>query len=119
MKKNRSKFGNALFSSIEQSDSRVKIRYIANAFEAFLNTDIQEHELRMICHIIHNTFMDELIEVIETDNHQVDLKYVVSSGLVESHSVSQTMQGRSGRPIYELSSAGKQLKAAWKKYGKV
>ena len=73
----------------------------------------------MICHIIHNTLVDELIEVIESDNPQVDLQYVVSSGLAESHSVSQTIQGRSGRPIYELSSAGKQLKAAWKKYGKI
>jgi hypothetical protein len=118
-KKNRVKFGNALYSSLEQSDSQVKIQYIGIAFEAFLNKDIEEHDLRMICHIINNTFVDELIDVIENDLPEVNLKYVVSSGLAESHFVPRTMHGNSGQPFYELSEYGKKLKEAWKKYGKV
>lgn len=117
--KSRVKFGNALYSSIEQSDSQVKIQYIAIAFEAFLNKDIEEHDLRLICHIINNTFTDELVNVIENDFPEVDLKFVVPSGLAESHYVPITTHGEGARPHYELSDAGKKLKKAWKKYGKV
>jgi hypothetical protein len=116
--KNRIKFGNALYSSIEKSDSQVKIQYIGIAFEAFLNGDIEENDLRMICHIINNTFVDELIEVVENNILNANLKNVVSSGLAVSHFVPKTLQGNSAQPFYELSTAGEKLKSAWKKYNK-
>ncbi|HDZ07433.1 hypothetical protein [Maribacter sp.] len=61
----------------------------------------------MICHIINNTFVDELIDVIENDTPEVNLKYVVSSSLSESHFVPKTMHGSSGQSFYEFSNSGK------------
>ena len=80
--KSRAKFGDALITTIEQSDSEIKIEYTAVAFEAFLNNDINEHDLREICHIIKNTFTEDLISIVEVKSIIIDLKNLSSTGLV-------------------------------------
>ncbi|MEQ8910342.1 MAG: hypothetical protein RIC95_14175 [Vicingaceae bacterium] len=82
--KRRSKFGDAMFTTIEKSDSRVKLEYLAVAFEAFLNGDFDQSNLRLICHIINSSFSDDLVDVIENEYPTIDLKYLVTSGLAET-----------------------------------
>ena len=115
--KSRVKFGDALFTTIEQSDSLVKVEYLAIAFEAFLNYEFEESDLRIICHIIKNSFTDELIEVIEKE-YPDNLQYVVPSGLAEIVYPRLTMDMTSTEPKYILSSPAKQLRKAWVKYKK-
>lgn len=115
--KSRAKFGDAIFTTIEQSDSSVKIEYMAIAFEAFLNKDFEESDLRLICHIIRNTFSDELIDIIENEYPTTDLKYVVSTGLAEAIYAPLTYDGNS-EPLYKLSSSAEQLRKSWKTYKK-
>lgn len=117
-KKRRVKFGDAIFTTIEQSDSLVKIEYLAIAFEAFLNDEIGESDLRLICHVINNSFTDELIEVIETE-FPGNLQYVVPSGLADVIYSKLTMDMDTTEPHYKLSSIAGQLRTAWKKYRKV
>ena len=113
--KKRVKFGDAIFTTIEQSDSLVKVEYIAIAFEAFLNDELQESDLRLICHIVKNSFTDELIDIIENE-HPKDLQNVVASGLADISYPSLTFDLESTEPKYSLSNSSKQLREAWKKY---
>lgn len=113
--KSRTKFGDAIFTTIEQSDSTVKVEYIAVAFEAYINGEINESDLRLICHVINNTFSDELIDIIENEKPIGDLKYVVSSGLAETQYKELTFDGNS-EPDYILSKSAEQLRIAWRKY---
>lgn len=115
--KSRTKFGDAIFTTIEQSDSTVKVEYIAIGFEAYLNGEINESDLRLICHVLNNTFSDELIDIIENEKPIGDLKNVVSSGLAETKYTELTFDGNS-EPDYILSLTAEQLRIAWKKYGK-
>ena len=114
--KSRTKFGEAIFTTIEQSDSTVKIEYIAIAFEAFINKELEESDLRLLCHIIRNSFADELIDIIENEIPTIDLKYVVASGLAETLYESLTYDGNA-EPKYRLSGSSEQLRKAWRKYG--
>jgi hypothetical protein len=116
-KKRRVKFGDAIFTTIEQSDSLVKVEYIAIAFEAFLNDEIKESDLRLICHVINNSFTDESIEVIEADSPN-NLQYVVPSGLAEMIYPKLTLDMDTTEPQYKISSIAGQLRTAWKKYRK-
>ncbi|WP_206743364.1 hypothetical protein, partial [Flavobacterium sp. Leaf82] len=93
--KSRTKFGDAIFTTIEQSDSTVKVEYLAIAFEAYVNEEINESDLRLICHVINNTFSDELIDIIENEKPIGDLKNVVSSGLAETKYREMTLDGNS------------------------
>jgi hypothetical protein len=114
-KNRRAKFGDAIFTTIEQSDSEVKIEYIAIAFEAYLNMDFEESDLRLICHIIRSSFSDELIDIIENDNPTCDLKFVVPCGLAEALYEPLKFDGNA-EPKYRISSSSEQLRIAWRKY---
>jgi len=114
--KRRIKFGDALFTSIEQSDSLVKVEYIAAAFEAFLNNDFDENDLRLICHVIRNSFTDELVDIIEKDTPELELKYSVASGLADMEYRKLTFDMTSTEPNYHISHAAQQLRNAWRKY---
>ncbi len=115
--KSRAKFGDAIFTTIEQSDSSVKIEYMAIAFEAFVNKDFEESDLRLICHIIKNTFSDELIDIVENEHPTIDLKYVVSTGLAEAIYEPLKFDGNV-EPKYKLSGSAEQLRKSWKAYKK-
>jgi len=117
-KKRRVKFGDAVFITIEQSDSLVKIEYLAIAFESFLNEELDESDLRLICHVINNSFTDDLIEVVEKE-HPKNLQYVVPSGLAETIYPRLTADNTGNiEPSYTLSSTANQLRTAWRKYKK-
>ncbi|UBZ15336.1 PaRep2b protein [Flagellimonas marinaquae] len=113
----RVKFGEALYTSIEHSESMVKIEYLAVAFEAFLNADIDNGELRLICHAIKSSFSDELMDIIENDNYSSDLKFLVPSGLAEAIYIGVVSHGTQQGPGYKLTSIAVNLREAWKKYG--
>ena len=113
--KSRAKLGDAIFTTIEKSDSIVKIEYISVAFEAYLNEDFDESDLRLICHIINNTFSDELIDIIENETPSGDLKYSVPNGLAEAVYHELTFDGNS-EPSYVLSRIAELLRKAWRKY---
>jgi hypothetical protein len=113
--KSRSKLGDAIFTTIEQSDATVKIEYLAIVFEAFLNKDFDESDLRLLCHIIRNSFSDDLIYITESEIISLDLKHVVASGLAEAIYEPLKFDGNT-EPRYKLSGSANQLKNAWKKY---
>lgn len=113
--KSRAKLGDAIFTCIEKSDSVVKIEYISISFEAYLNEDFDESDLRLICHIINNTFSDELIDIIENETPSGELKYSVPNGLAEAVYHELTFDGNS-EPSYVLSRTAEQLRKAWRKY---
>ena len=114
--KRRIKFGDALFTSIEQSDSLAKVEYIAAAFEAFLNSELSENDLRLICHVIRNSFTDELVDIIEKDTPELELKYSVASGLADIEYKELTIDMTNTEPNYSISYAAEQLRDAWRKY---
>ncbi len=113
--KSRAKFGDAIFTAIEKSDSMVKIEYLAISFEAYINGDFEESDLRLICHIINNTFSDELIDIIENDQSTGELKYSVANGLAETIYRELTFDGNS-EPDYVLSKTAEQIRKAWRTY---
>lgn len=114
--KRRAKFGDAIFTAIEQSDSRIKLEYLAVAFEAFLNDDFAQEDLRLLCHIIHSSFADELEDVIESESPTIELKYLVPTGLAEAVYSKSTFDMDTTEPKYELSSIATMLRDAWRKY---
>ncbi|MBO6830737.1 MAG: hypothetical protein JJ876_14390 [Muricauda sp.] len=113
----RVKFGEALYTTIEHSDSTVKVEYLAVAFEAFLNGDIDNGELRLICHAIKSSFSDELRDIVENENYSSDLKFLVASGLAEALFIGVVSHGTQQGPGYKLTSIAINLRDAWKKYG--
>ncbi|MFD2101314.1 hypothetical protein [Flagellimonas iocasae] len=113
----RVKFGEALYTSIEHSDSMVKVEYLAVAFEAFLSGDIESDDLRLICHSIKACFTDELVDIVECDQVKSDLKYLVPSGLAETVYGGITTHGMQSGPNYGLSPTAINLREAWRKYG--
>jgi len=117
-KKRRTRFGESLFSTIEQSDSLSKIDYLACAFESFLNSEIDDHELRHICHAIKTAFCDELKEIIETENvpPQILLKHNISSGLAIAIYKKPIWDQKDTEPEYEITSMTVKLRYAWSKY---
>ena len=115
--KSRAKMGDALFTTLEQSDSRVKIEYMAIAFEAYLNEDFEQSDFRFICHIIQNSFSDELVDVVENETPKTEMKYLVPVGLAETIFQRPTFDMPSNEPNYKLSTAAEQLRAAWRTYG--
>lgn len=115
--KSRAKFGDAIFTAIEQSDSTVKIEYLAVAFEAFTKDEIDESLLRLLCHIIRNTFSDELTDIIENEKPILELKYAVASGLAET-TFEPIKFDSNGEPNYSLSNEANVMRMLWKKYGK-
>ncbi len=116
--KRRTKFGDALITTLEQSDSIVKVEYLAIAFEAFLNEELLNEDFRLICHIIRQSFTDELVDVVENETPSIELKYVVPSGLADTQYKTISMGG-TGSPQYVLSTAAESLREAWRKYRKV
>lgn len=115
----RTKFGDAVFTSIEQSDSLIKVEYIAISFEAFLNGDFDESTLRQICHSIRNTFTDELIEMVETELVSKDLKrWLISTGFAETEYDEDGPGISVGEPTYHLMPIANDLRKAWRKYHK-
>lgn len=114
-KNSRAKFGDALFTAIEQSDSQVKIEYISVAFLAFLNNEIGDWELKLLNHMIRITFTDELLDVVENEKPSIELKYLASTGLVDIEYPKLTYDGNA-EPIYNLSPYAKSLRKIWRKY---
>ena len=112
----RVKFGDAIFTTIEQSDSLVKVEYLAIAFEAFLNEDFGESSLRLICHIIRNSFTDDLIYIIENENPRGSLEHLVASGLAEMEFRELTSDMTKTEPKYHLTAASIWIRAEWRKY---
>lgn len=114
----RAKFGESLLYTIDQSDSMAKIDYISCAFESFLNNEINDEELRLICHAVRNAFVDDLVTIVESTNtpNQVILKHNVSSGLVIANYQPKNFDMENDEPEYEISNATEQLRKAWEKY---
>lgn len=84
-KKRRTKFGESLYTTIEQADSPTKIEYLAIAFEAFLNKDIDHKKLGYLCHAMNRCFVDDLVEIIEKEfPDQEVIKANVATGLATS-----------------------------------
>ena len=116
-KKRRAKFGESLFTTLEKSDSLTKVEYLAVAFEAFLNLDIDDADLRLICHAINISYIDELIQIVELKNvSEQILRYNVSSGLAIAVYRDLTVDMTNTQPDYKLSIAAEKLRAAWKKH---
>ncbi|MGJ8733529.1 MAG: hypothetical protein ACSHW4_10300 [Cellulophaga sp.] len=116
--KRRVKFGNAIFTTIEKSDSLIKIEYLALAFEAFLNNEFPESDLRHLCHIINNSFTDDLIDVIENETPKGNLKFLVGTGLADVQYPKLTFDMDHTEPKYILSDTSDILRRIWIKYKK-
>lgn len=117
--KSRLKFGEALFTTIEQSNTTVKMEYLAVAFEAFLNDDIEDYDLRAICYAIDNTYIDDLILIIDNVEYDEDVyKRCISSGLFTESIIMQ--HGGLGVSVGGSNLNGTDLldkfRLAWKKY---
>jgi len=115
--KRRTKFGESLFTTIEQADSLTKIEYLAITFEAFLNSDIDDKELRHICHAINRCFIDDLVEIVEADfpNYEI-LKSNVDTGLASSLEGGITANLMGGNVTYTISFLGEKFRKIWNKY---
>lgn len=115
----RTKFGESLYTTIEQADSLVKIEYLAIAFEAFLNKELNNTELRHICHGINRCFLDDLIEIIETEYPREEtLKANISTGLTLSYEGGFTADLMSSNISYSLSELGFKFREVYKKHSK-
>ncbi|MBE7641774.1 hypothetical protein GUB10_15680 [Salegentibacter sp. BLCTC] len=94
-----------------------KVEYLAVAFEAFLNNDIDDADLRLICHSINLAYIDELIQIVENKNlPEHILMYNVQSGLAIAAYRDLTFDMTNTQPDYKLSNAAEKLRSAWKKY---
>ena len=79
----RDKVGEAIFSTLEQADSTVKVQYIGLVFAAFLREYISDRELRELCYSIRITQVDDLVEFIESESPRERLlREMVHTGLV-------------------------------------
>lgn len=79
----RAKVGEAIFSTLEQADSTVKVQYVGLVFAAFLREHISDRELRELCHSIRTTQVDDLVEFIESESpHERLLREMAHTGLV-------------------------------------
>jgi len=116
--KRRVKFGNAIFTAIEQSDSLVKVKFLAIAFEGFLNGDYSNSDFRLMCHIISNSFTDDLIDIIESETPKSELKYLVATGLADIDYEEMIEKQINMEPQYKLSLTSMQLREAWSMYNK-
>lgn len=134
----KSRLGDAVFTTIEQSDSVFKIELMAVAFEAFLKKEFDEYYLRSLSHIIKNTFSDDLRYIIETKASAIDYYAFVGTGLVDSYSQPTKSQieeenhykdlegldrlseyePEAVRINYKLSKVAEHLRRTWSKYGK-
>lgn len=115
--KSRAKLGDAIFTTLDQCDSAVKVEYMAIAFEAYLNGEIDSYEIKLLCHIIKNNFSEELIAVVEFDSPNIQLNYLTGSGLVDVIYMPLNYDS-STEPHFQLSHSSEQLRKAWKKYNK-
>jgi len=116
--KRRVKFGEALFATIEQSDSIIKIDYLGCAFESFLNGEISVDDLRHIAHAIRTSFTDDLLQIVESKKAppQILLKHNQASGLVVAVYIQTAWNKNDNEPQYQLSTIAEQLRAVWTKY---
>ena len=114
--KRRAKFGNAIFTAVEQSDSLIKVKYLAVAFEGFLNGDYNSSDFRLMCHTVSNAFTDDLIDIIEEDEPNSELKYLVPTGLADPVYGDLLVSSTRTEPNYELSMTSMQLREAWRRY---
>ena len=111
------KFGESLYTTIEQADSLTKIQYLAVAFEAFLNKDINHKELRHLCHAINRCFIDDLVEIVEAKSPKNDvIKANLATGLATSYEGDITASLMGGNISYSTSSLGEKFRKIWKKY---
>lgn len=115
----RARVGEAVFTTLEQSDSVAKVDYVSSAFEAFLNNDISDSDLRMMCFAIRLTFIDDLVDFVEspTQPTMALLKYLEAFGLSRSIFARGT-RDKEADIEYEISDAGVKLRSAWHKYKK-
>jgi hypothetical protein len=80
--KSRIRFGETVLTVIEQSDSTVKVEYVAIVFSAFLKGYISPRELRELCHSISMAQADNLIEFAETEKlSERQIRQLVHTGL--------------------------------------
>lgn len=114
----RTKFGDAIFTVIEQSDSKAKLEYLASSFEGFLNGDYNSNEFREMCHVINNAFTDDLIDIIENDQPTAELKYLVPTGLADPDFREMIEKQINMEPNYEMSLTAMRLREAWRMYRK-
>lgn len=63
----RIKFGEAVLTTIEQSDSSAKVEYVAIIFSSFVKFEISARELREMCHSINIAQVDDLVAFTEAD----------------------------------------------------
>lgn len=79
--KRRLKYGEALFTTLEQADSTVKAEYAALVFSAFVDGEISDRELRGLCHGIRVAQVDELVEFAEGDTKPMNMEHLAHTGL--------------------------------------
>jgi len=117
--KHRERIGNAVFHTIEQADELKKVEYVAAAFASYLAGEIEEGDLRLICHAIRTTFIGELERFIEgAYDEQEDLQYLVQCGLANVTYPPITWDG-STKPNLEISKRGQALRQAWQCHKKL
>ena len=82
--KSRVRFGEAVFSTIEQSASSAKVEYVAIVFSAFIKGEISSRELRELCHSINVTQTDDLLEFAEEKHlNERMMRELVHTGLTD------------------------------------
>ena len=115
----KTKFSHAIYNTIEQSDSEIKIEILAYVFEGFLNNEITRIELRKICHGINLCFSDLLLDIVEKTHYSTtEFKEGVNSGFIEERDTSLTYNGNTGIN-YIHSDIGSKVSHMYKKYKKL
>lgn len=112
--KSRVKFGEAVLSTIEQSDSSAKVEYVAIVFSAFVKGRVSSRELRELCHSINVTQSDNLLDFAESEQvSELMIKELVHTGLTNvtyPTSVPTTPGAIHIQPTFEITQIGQLLR---------
>lgn len=112
--KSRIKLGEAVLSTIEQSDSSAKVEYVAVVFSAFVKGKISSRELRELCHSINVTQADDLLEFAESDHlSEQRMRELVHTGLTDviyPSEVPTTPGSINVKPTFEITKNGNILR---------
>lgn len=118
--KARIKFGEAVFSTIEQSTSSVKVEYVAIIFSAFIKGELSSKELRELCHSINVAQVDDLVEFAEGEsiNERMyrDLVYTGLTNVRYPTSVPTTINSININPEFGITKNGNILRKLVKEH---
>lgn len=112
--KSRIRFGEAVLSTIEKSDSSAKVEYVAIAFSAFVKGKILSRELRELSHSINVTQTDDLLDFTESDQlSEQRMRELVHTGLtnvIYPSEVPTTPGSINIKPTFEITKNGNILR---------